>query len=132
MLLKFALLLLHLLWVLVAVVSLQWTIRQKCRNTRPSNLHMTSVGRTLPGSDFLERPDDEKSPEFQIYLKKLIEMQSNRARNGYSAPSSASSDMYLANLNRIKLERKAREMAELSYDRRQVAGSRSKDYLQQL
>lgn len=68
------------------------------------------------GSDSLDRPDDEDSPEFREYLKKLLEMQSLRAKTGFSAPSSGSSEAYYAKLNRIKLERAARAELGLSED----------------
>lgn len=59
------------------------------------------------GSDILVRPKDENSPEFREYLKNLLKLQANRAKSGFSAPSSGTSDAYLAKLNRIKLEREA-------------------------
>lgn len=63
------------------------------------------------GTDLLERPDDEDSPEFKEYLRQLMAMQVNRSKSGFAAPSSASADAYLAKLNRIKLERmKLREL----------------------
>lgn len=68
------------------------------------------------GSDALYRPDDEDSPEFQEYLKKLLQMQRNRAKTGFSAPSSRSTDAYFAKLNRIKLEKIARFRAGLPND----------------
>ena len=68
------------------------------------------------GSDEFQRPNDENSPEFQQYLQKLLEMQSLRAKGGFASPSSASSDAYMAKLNRIKLEKRARRAAGLSPD----------------
>jgi hypothetical protein len=63
------------------------------------------------GSDVLVRPDDEDSPEFKEYLRKLLRMQVNRANSGFSAPSSGSADAYIAKLNRLKLElRRRREL----------------------
>ena len=59
------------------------------------------------GSDVLERPEDENSPEFRDYLKNLMKMQANRAIGGFAAPSSGSSDAYVAKLNRLKIERQA-------------------------
>ena len=57
------------------------------------------------GSDLLLRPDDEDSPEYRIYLKNLLKMQSTRAKTGFNAPSSGSADAYIAKLNRLKIER---------------------------
>lgn len=65
------------------------------------------------GSDALIRPEDEDSPEFRVYLKKLLEMQSNRAKAGFASPSSGSSDAYFAKLTRLKLEKIARRKAGL-------------------
>jgi len=65
------------------------------------------------GSDELVRPDDENSPEFKAYLRKLLQMQANRAKSGHGAPSSASSDAYFAKLTRIKIERNERIQAGL-------------------
>ena len=59
------------------------------------------------GSDVLQRPEDENSPEFRDYLKNLMKMQANRAKGGFAAPSSGSSDAYVAKLNRLKIERQA-------------------------
>jgi len=66
------------------------------------------------GSDELIRPDDEDSPEFKEYLRALLRMQANRAKQGFSAPSSGSSDAYIAKLSRLKVERNARIRAGLS------------------
>ena len=68
------------------------------------------------GSDLLSRPEDEDSPEFAEYLKQLMSLQVNRAKAGFSAPSSGSSDAYLAKLNRIKVERMALRKAGLPED----------------
>ena len=68
------------------------------------------------GSDLLERPEDENSPEFAVYLKQLMSLQVNRSKAGFSAPSSGSSDAYLAKLNRIKVERMALRKAGLPED----------------
>jgi len=68
------------------------------------------------GSDLLERPEDENSPEFAKYLKQLMSLQVNRSKAGFSAPSSGSSDAYLAKLNRIKVERMALRKAGLPED----------------
>lgn len=68
------------------------------------------------GSDLLQRPDDENSPEFAQYLKQLMAIQVNRAKAGFSAPSSGSADAYLAKLNRIKVERMALRKAGLPED----------------
>lgn len=57
------------------------------------------------GSDLLQRPDDEDSPEFTEYLRQLMTLQANRAKTGYMQPSSSSADAYIAKLNRIKLEK---------------------------
>jgi hypothetical protein len=59
------------------------------------------------GSDMLTRPEDEDSPEFREYLKQLMKLQMNRAKQGNAAPSSGSSDAYIAKLNRLKVERLA-------------------------
>jgi hypothetical protein len=68
------------------------------------------------GSDMLVRPDDEDSPEFKEYLKALLTLQANRAKTGFSAPSSGSADAYIAKLNRIKVERNALRAAGLPDD----------------
>lgn len=68
------------------------------------------------GSDLLERPDDEDSPEFKEYLRKLLQMQATRAKGGFASPSSASADAYIAKLNRIKLEKAALREAGLPED----------------
>ncbi len=65
------------------------------------------------GSDVLVRPQDENSPEFKDYLRNLLKLQANRAKTGFSAPSSGTSDAYLAKLNRLKLEREALRKAGL-------------------
>jgi len=65
------------------------------------------------GSDLLFRPEDEDSPEFKEYLKNLLKMQTNRAKTGFAAPSSGSSDAYMAKLTRLKIERNARIRAGL-------------------
>lgn len=65
------------------------------------------------GSDALVRPEDEDSPEFKEYLKRLLDMQSNRAKAGFASPSSGSSDAYFAKLTRLKLEKIARRKAGL-------------------
>ena len=59
------------------------------------------------GSDVLMRPEDEDSDEFREYLKNLMKLQANRAKAGHAAPSSGSSDAYIAKLNRLKVERLA-------------------------
>ena len=68
------------------------------------------------GSDLLQRPEDENSPEFAAYLKQLMSLQVNRSKAGFAAPSSGSSDAYLAKLNRIKVERMALRKAGLPED----------------
>jgi hypothetical protein len=65
------------------------------------------------GSDALFRPDDEDSPEFKEYLRNLQKMMANRAKTGFSSPSSQSADAYLAKLQRLKLEKLARFKAGL-------------------
>lgn len=65
------------------------------------------------GSDALVRPDDEDSPEFKEYLRNLQKMMANRAKTGFSSPSSQSADAYLAKLQRLKLEKLARFKAGL-------------------
>lgn len=90
-----------------------WKLKQTSTLRKfPSSLYL--IGHL--GSDELQRPEDENSPEFQQYLQKLIEMQSLRAKAGFASPSSASSDAYMAKLNRIKLEKRARQAAGLSPD----------------
>eukprot|EP01041_Mallomonas_annulata_P005899 gene5899-11909_t len=82
--------------------------------TLQSEKHViTAIYSTNMGSDILERPDDEDSPEFQEYLKNLLQMQINRAKSGFASPSSGSSDAYISKLNRMKLERNARIRAGL-------------------
>ena len=79
---------------------------QSIVGARSTNTKLNSLG-----TDLLERPDDEDSPEFKEYLRQLMSMQVNRAKSGFAAPSSASADAYLAKLNRIKLEKiKLREL----------------------
>ena len=68
------------------------------------------------GSDVLQRPDDEDSPEYKEYLKNLMKMQANRAKLGHSAPSSGSSDAYFAKLTRLKVEKQALRAAGLPDD----------------
>eukprot|EP00981_Chlorochromonas_danica_P009347 scaffold2636_cov176-Ochromonas_danica.AAC.1 len=68
------------------------------------------------GSDALQRPEDENSPEFKEYLRQLLAMQANRAKTGFAAPSSGSSDAYFAKLTRLKLEKIARRKAGLPDD----------------
>ena len=76
-----------------------------------STAHVSKTKLHSLGTDLLERPEDENSPEFKEYLRQLMSMQVNRAKSGFAAPSSASSDAYLAKLNRIKLEKiKLREL----------------------
>ncbi|CAM6031728.1 unnamed protein product, partial [Sphagnum compactum] len=87
------------------------------------------------GTEVLIRPDDENSPEFKEYLRQLMRLQANRAQMGYAAPSSASSDVYIAKLNRIKLERmKMRELGlpedavDTSYKEEDYTAARSKHH----
>ena len=37
------------------------------------------------GTDVLERPEDEDSPEFKEYLRQLMIMQANRAKLGFAS-----------------------------------------------
>jgi hypothetical protein len=74
------------------------------------------------GSDALQRPEDENSQEYRDYLKSLLKMQANRAKNGHASPSSGSSDAYVAKLSRLKVEKMTRfraglpdEQLDLSY-----------------
>ena len=76
---------------------------------------MRSVPGAL-GSDVLQRPEDEDSPEFAEYLKQLMALQVNRAKAGFASPSSASADAYIAKLNRIKVEKLALRRAGLPDD----------------
>lgn len=75
---------------------------QTLRHPRIGSSQLKSMG-----SDILSRPDDEDSPEYREYLKQLMKLQMNRAKQGHSAPSSGSSDAYIAKLNRLKVERLA-------------------------
>ena len=86
----------------------------RLHRARPSfALHIAGGSMGSMGSDVLERPDNEDGPEFREYLKRLLKLQANRAKNGFVAPSSGSSDAYVAKLNRIKLERAALREAGL-------------------
>ena len=82
---------------------------------RPSQLRYVSALKSV-GSDLLQRPNDEDSPEYREYLKNLMKMQANRARSGHAAPSSGSSDAYFAKLTRLKIERQALKKAGLPED----------------
>lgn len=82
-----------------------WFAKGLCR---PRFLELGSIG-----SDVLVRPDDEDSPEFREYLKALMKLQATRAKSGGAAPSSGSSDAYIAKLNRLKVERMALRQAGL-------------------
>lgn len=86
----------------------------KIINFRSRITHLKDLTSSNLGSDALERPEDENSPEFKEYLKKLLEMQANRAKQGFASPSSGSAAAYMAKLNRIKLERNALRRAGLS------------------
>ena len=55
-------------------------------STQHSKVVMHATGSL--GSDLIERPDDEDSPEFKEYLRMLLKMQMNRAKTGFAAPSS--------------------------------------------
>ena len=57
------------------------------------------------------RPEDEDSPEYQEYLRQLLQLQATRGKTGFSAPSSGSADAYIAKLNRLKVEKKLMEDA---------------------
>ena len=82
------------------------------------NLNSRKVSSALEamGSDQLYRPEDEDGPEFADYLKNLLKLQANRAKTGFSAASSGSSDAYFAKLNRLKIERNTRIRAGLPDD----------------
>lgn len=95
--------------IVIATFSLQFLgVKQITRNVFLSASSM--------GSDALERPDDESSPEFREYLRQLLTMQANRAKSGFVAPSSHSSDAYIAKLNRLKIEKLRRFRAGLPDD----------------
>jgi hypothetical protein len=98
------------------LVSLQvLSISEALLQTRPSQVRYVSALKSV-GSDVLQRPSDEDSPEFRDYLKNLMKMQANRAKSGHSAPSSGSSDAYFAKLTRLKVERQALKQAGLPDD----------------
>lgn len=86
---------------------------QQLTASSPSSSSSSSTALASVGSDLLQRPEDEDSPEFREYLKNLMKMQFNRAKSGFSAPSSGSSDAYVAKLNRLKIERQAMREAGL-------------------
>ena len=101
--------LLFLACLVVVTVSLRPSIRQIGaikKSVRPSTTILNSMG-----SDMLVRPENEDGPEYQEYLRQLLAMQANRAKSGHSAPSSGSSDAYIAKLNRLKVEKIALEKA---------------------
>ena len=94
---------------LIAIISLTQSYVQIFKK-----VHLTV--RPAVGSDQLFRPEDEDSPEFKEYLKNLLKMQANRAKTGFSAASSGSSDAYFAKLTRLKIERNARIRAGIPDD----------------
>jgi hypothetical protein len=66
-----------LLFLLISqITTSSGLVRPACTNNRYASV-LHSVG-----SDVLERPEDENSPEFRDYLKNLMKMQANRARSG--------------------------------------------------
>lgn len=102
----------RLLTFLVALCSSALAFNSKVRRTAPClalrlPVELSTTRLSSMGSDVLERPEDEDSPEFREYLKNLMKLQANRARSGHSSPSSGSSDAYIAKLNRLKVERLA-------------------------
>jgi hypothetical protein len=99
----------------VLLVSLQ-IIKISEALVRTSTVNRYSTVLHSVGSDVLQRPEDENSPEFREYLKNLMKMQANRARSGHSSPSSGSSDAYFAKLTRLKIERQALKAAGLPED----------------
>ena len=88
-------------------------LQRRLTPVSPSSPSPSSTALSSIGSDLLPRPEDEDSPEFKEYLKNLMKMQYNRAKSGFSAPSSGSSDAYVAKLNRLKIERQALREAGL-------------------
>lgn len=92
----------------------------------PRSLRVLAVNNL--GSDSLIRPEDENSPEFREYLNKILQLQANRAKTGFSAPSSGSSEAYFTKLDRIKMEKLARRKAGLSPDDTPTS-YRPEDYL---
>lgn len=42
----------------------------------------TTTSLNSMGSDQIERPEDEDTPEFKEYLRTLLKMQANRAKSG--------------------------------------------------
>ena len=85
---------LTLLLVIVIVSSLYKANINKC-NRYVSLSSSSFLLKAVPaagalGSDILQRPDDEDSPEFALYLKQLMALQINRAKAGFASPSSAS------------------------------------------
>mmetsp|Transcript_24878 Transcript_24878/g.41451 ORF Transcript_24878/g.41451 Transcript_24878/m.41451 type:complete len:586 (+) Transcript_24878:68-1825(+) len=88
---------------------------ERSRSCSKTKLNNNNVSGNM-GSDALVRPDDEDSPEFKQYLRQLLVMQANRAKTGFGAPSSGSSDAYIAKLSRLKVEKMARFRAGLPDD----------------
>ena len=88
--------------------GLNFTLLSQALQTRlPMAIARHSMALNSLGSDIMPRPEDENSPEFKEYLRNLMKMQANRAKTGFAAPSSGSSDAYVAKLNRLKIERQA-------------------------
>ena len=81
--------------------------------TRSRSKFTLNYNANVLGSDQLQRPEDEDSPEFKEYLRALLQMQASRAKSGFAAPSSGSADAYIAKLTRMKIERNARIRAGL-------------------
>lgn len=96
----------RLLVVLSALLVLVKGFQPLASSARSRVVRLNNVG-----SDLLTRPDDENSKEYRDYLKKLMALQANRAKGGLAAPSSGSSDAYIAKLNRLKVEKMALEEA---------------------
>eukprot|EP01038_Epipyxis_sp_PR26KG_P007791 gene7791-10585_t len=86
-----------------------------CSDAYVNNFNLLSKATRLyaVGTDALVRPEDENSPEYKEYLRMLLAMTANRAKVGFAAASSGSSDAYFAKLNRLKLEKIARKKAGL-------------------
>jgi hypothetical protein len=92
------------LFILSPLISSYHSFSSK-KTAQMTRLNTKLRSRGSLGTDILVRPDDEDSPEFKEYLRQLMILTANRAKTGYSAPSSASADVYIAKLNRIKIER---------------------------
>jgi hypothetical protein len=72
----------------LVINGLIFAVRNEAYLTKFSRLKVPVLSATGSlGSDLLERPEDENSPEFKEYLRSLLTMQANRAKSGFAAPS---------------------------------------------